>query len=219
VAQRPYVRLRLLAYITGSGPRGSIGSPPERGAEAYTVWSGHVSAPDPRLALTKVRVFFVPESRDPTESGPNPTQRGPGPVPGVRPVPAEVLDPASRSGPYIQGSGTFPWGPDPLLMPLAYRLLWPRGGPEATHVVGSGAVYHAIRDSSMGTVPSHCSKGYPCFREPTVAPGPTSGEDTSLQVGPKPGRRLVRRFRALADVITASPLSITPTATSVPAAD
>jgi hypothetical protein len=50
-AQKPYVRLRPLAYITGSRSRGSIGSPPERGAEAYAVWSGHVSAPDPRLIL------------------------------------------------------------------------------------------------------------------------------------------------------------------------
>jgi hypothetical protein len=52
--ERPYVRLHPLAYVTGSGPRGSIGSPPERGAEAYTVWSKHVSAPDPCLALIKV---------------------------------------------------------------------------------------------------------------------------------------------------------------------
>jgi hypothetical protein len=52
-AQRPYVRLLPLAYVTGSVPRGSIGVPPERGAEAYVVWSGHVSAPDPRLALIK----------------------------------------------------------------------------------------------------------------------------------------------------------------------
>jgi hypothetical protein len=37
VAQRPYVRLRSLAYITCTMPRGSIGAPPERGAEAYTV--------------------------------------------------------------------------------------------------------------------------------------------------------------------------------------
>jgi hypothetical protein len=51
--QRPYVRLLPLAYVTGSVPRGSIGVPPERGAEAYVVWSGHVSAPDPRLALIK----------------------------------------------------------------------------------------------------------------------------------------------------------------------
>jgi hypothetical protein len=86
-------------------------------------------------------------------------------------------------------------------------------------VVGSGAVYHATRDSRAGTVPSYCSKGYPCFRVPTVAPGPTSGEDTSLQVGPKLDWRLARRFRVLADVITASPPSAMPTTTSVPAAD
>jgi hypothetical protein len=52
-AQRPYVWLRPLAYITSSRPRGSIGSPPERGVGALAVWSGHVSAPDPRLALIK----------------------------------------------------------------------------------------------------------------------------------------------------------------------
>jgi hypothetical protein len=52
-AQRPYVRLRSLAYVMGSRPRGSIGSPPERGAEAYTVWSGHLSTPDPRMVLIK----------------------------------------------------------------------------------------------------------------------------------------------------------------------
>jgi hypothetical protein len=109
-AQRPYVRLLPLAYVTGSGPRGSIRSPPERGAEVYTAWSGHVSASDPRLVLIKVRVFFVPESRDPAVSGPDPTQRGPGPTPGVRFVPVEVLDLARRSGPYMQGSGTLPWG-------------------------------------------------------------------------------------------------------------
>jgi hypothetical protein len=104
-AQRPYVRLRPLSYVTGSRPRGSIGSPLERGAEAYTVWSGHVSAPDPRLALIKSQVFFVPESRDPAVSCPDPTQRGPGPVPGVRFAPVEVLDLTRGSGLYIQGSG------------------------------------------------------------------------------------------------------------------
>jgi hypothetical protein len=38
-------------------------------------------------------------------------------------------------------------------------------------------------------------------------------------VGPKLDWRLARRFRALADVITVSPPSVTPTATSVPATD
>jgi hypothetical protein len=46
-AERPYVRLRPLAYVTGSRSCGGIGSPLEQGAEVHTVWSGHVSAPDP----------------------------------------------------------------------------------------------------------------------------------------------------------------------------
>jgi hypothetical protein len=37
----------------------------------------------------------------------------------------------------------------------------------------------------MDSVPSYYSKGYPCFRVPTVALGPASREDTSLQVGLK----------------------------------
>jgi hypothetical protein len=86
-------------------------------------------------------------------------------------------------------------------------------------VVGLGAVLHTARDSRAGTVSLYCSKGYPCFRVLTVAPGPTSREDTSLQVGPKPGWRLARRFRVLVDVITTSPPSVMPTATSVLAAD
>ena len=48
-------------------------------------------------------VLFVSESWDPALSNPNPTQRGPGPVPGVRFAPVEVLDLARRSD-------TFPWG-------------------------------------------------------------------------------------------------------------
>jgi hypothetical protein len=73
------------------------------------VWSGHVSAPNPHLILIKVRVFFVLESRDPIVSGPNPTQGGPGPIPGVRFVPVEVLDLTRRSGPYT-GVRYFPMG-------------------------------------------------------------------------------------------------------------
>jgi hypothetical protein len=38
----------------------------------------------PRLALTKIRVLFVPEPRDPVVSGPDPAQGGPRPVLGVR---------------------------------------------------------------------------------------------------------------------------------------
>jgi hypothetical protein len=51
-AQRPYVRLRPLAYVTGDSPRGSIGPPPERGVEAHRIKPGHMSVPDLSLPLT-----------------------------------------------------------------------------------------------------------------------------------------------------------------------
>jgi hypothetical protein len=119
VAQRPYVRLRPLAYVIGSWPRGSIGSLPERGAEAYAIWSRHVSAPDPRLALIKVRVLLL-ESRDLVVSDLGPTQGGSGPIPGVQSVLAEVLDPTRRFGLCIQGSDTFPWGSGPTVDTMEY---------------------------------------------------------------------------------------------------
>jgi hypothetical protein len=100
-----------------------------------------------------------------------------------------------------------------------YCPSWPRGGPGVIHVVGSCVVRHATKDSRMDTAPSYCSNGYPISRVLTVAPGPASGEDTSLQVGLKLDCRLVRYFRVLAGVITASPPSVTPTATPIPMAD
>jgi hypothetical protein len=87
---------------------------------AYVIWSGHVSALDPRLILIKVRVLLFPESWDLVVSDPDPTQRGLGPVPGVWSVPAEVLDLSRRSGLCIQGSGTFPWGSGPTVDTLGY---------------------------------------------------------------------------------------------------
>jgi hypothetical protein len=50
VAQRPNVRLRPLAYVTGSRPCGSTRSLPKRGVGVLEVWSRHKSAPDPCLA-------------------------------------------------------------------------------------------------------------------------------------------------------------------------
>jgi hypothetical protein len=116
-AQRPYVRPRPLAYVTGSGPRGSIGTPPERGAEAYTAWFGHVLAPDPRLVLNKVRVLFVLESRDPVGSGPDPTQRGPGPIPGSSLCPWRSRTLPRGPVRKYRGPTLSHGGPDPLLMP------------------------------------------------------------------------------------------------------
>jgi hypothetical protein len=52
-----------------------------------------------------------------------------------------------------------------------------------------------------------------------VAPGPTSGEDTSLQVGPESDWRLACCSYAPVDAITAGPPMVTSTATPVPAVD
>jgi hypothetical protein len=99
-AQRPYVTLRPLAHVTGSRPRGSVGSPPEQGAEAYAAWSGHVSALDPRLTLIKAWVSFPLESWDLAVSGPDPAQGGPRARPRGSGTLVAVLDLTQGSGPY-----------------------------------------------------------------------------------------------------------------------
>jgi hypothetical protein len=52
-----------------------------------------------------------------------------------------------------------------------------------------------------------------------VAPGPASGEDASLQVGPKSDRRLDRCFCAPVAAITVGPPMAMPTAAPIPTAD
>jgi hypothetical protein len=82
--------------------------------------SGHVSAPDPCLALIKAWVFFVLGSRDPAVSGLDPTQRGPDPIQGVRFAHVEVLDHTRWLGLYIQGSSVLRWGSRPTDDALEY---------------------------------------------------------------------------------------------------
>jgi hypothetical protein len=118
-----------------------------------------------------------------------------------------VLDQPWRSGLYIQGSGTLPWGSGLTVEALGYitfsghvaapdppmwwgqALLWTQSSrPRLGRVLVLSNVqllYHATTDSHVGIASSYSIKGYPSFRVPTVAPGPTLGEDASLQVGPK----------------------------------
>jgi hypothetical protein len=72
------------------------------------------------LALIKVRVLLLLESRDLVVSDLGPTQGGPGPIPGVQSILAEVLDPARRFGLCIQGSDTFPWVSGPTVDTMKY---------------------------------------------------------------------------------------------------
>jgi hypothetical protein len=182
-----WTEFRPLAYAVRSMPRGSIGSLPERGARVYAdrsgahqSRSGHVSAPDPAWALSKVLGPHCGRSGSHSR-GPAYTRGG--------------LGPAWRSGLYITivaleyitffGHVATPeppmwWGQMMLLAQSSHPRLgrvtaWPQ----------AQLLYHVTKDSRVGTASSYCSKGYPSSRVPTVAPGPTSGEDASLQVGPK----------------------------------
>jgi hypothetical protein len=136
-----------------------------------------------------------------------PYRGDPDPIPVVRFAHVAVLDQTWRPGPYIQGSGAFPWGsrltgdaskyvtfsqhvaaPDPPMWWGQVLLLAQGSRPRLGRVMVWSHIqlfYHATKSSRMGTASLYSSKGYPSFRVPTVAPGPTSGEDASLQVGPK----------------------------------
>jgi hypothetical protein len=139
----------------------------------------------PAWALTKAWVCSILESRDPAVSSPDPTQRGPDPILGVRFAHVEVLDHTRRPGLYIQGSGTFAWGSGHAGDALECAALWTRGGTGPAQVVASvlllaqssrptlGRVmasfhvqpfYHATIDSCVGTLLLYSSRGYPCFR-------------------------------------------------------
>jgi hypothetical protein len=129
----------------------------------------------------------------------------------------EVLDLTRRSGLYIQGSVTFPWGSGLTVDTLEYIIFSGHVAvPEPSTWWGRALFTTRLE------IATWVSRLHTVVRDTPVSgyrqwpPGPTSGEDTSLQVGPKLDWRLVRHFRAFADVITANPPSVTPTAMSVP---
>jgi hypothetical protein len=105
-AHRPYVRLRPLAYITSNKPHGSIGSPPERGAQVHKIKPGHASVSDsclgqgipcPGTSLWVVRTLLG-GIRTPSK-GPGTLLGSPRPYSGVR-LCVQGSDASSRrSGP------------------------------------------------------------------------------------------------------------------------
>jgi hypothetical protein len=138
--------------------------------------------------------MFCPRTLGPHHGHPGPHKGRSGPIPGVRFAHVEVLDQTWRPGPYIQESGTFPWGsghvaaPDPPMWSGQVLLLAQSSRPRLGRVMAWSHIqlfYHVAKNSHVGTTSLYSSKGYPSFRVPTVALGPTSGEDESLLVGPK----------------------------------
>jgi hypothetical protein len=79
VAQRRHARFRPLAYAACSTPRGSIGSPPERGGGAYVITRSGIDTCQhrtPAWVQNKARVCSVLEPPDPIRGGggPDPIQ-------------------------------------------------------------------------------------------------------------------------------------------------
>jgi hypothetical protein len=136
---------------------------------------------------------------------PDPIQGSPDPIPGVQFAHVEVLDQTWRPGPYIQGSGTFPWGsgltgdaseyvtfsrhvaaPDPPMWWGQVLLLAQSSCPRLGRVMAWSHIqlfYHATKNSRVGTAFLYSSKGYPSFRVPTWSPGPPQGRMRACRWG------------------------------------
>jgi hypothetical protein len=78
-AQRRHARFCPLAYAARSTPRGSIGSPPERGGGVYVITRSGLDMcrhRTPAWVLIKARVCSVLEPWDPIVGGPDPIRGG-----------------------------------------------------------------------------------------------------------------------------------------------
>jgi hypothetical protein len=106
-----WLKPRAVCHVEATGPRLSgeqeymrTGPEPIRlGSDTCRHWT-------PAWVLFKARLCSVLEPWDPIVGGLDPIRGGPDPIPGVRLAHVEVLDQPRRSGLYIQGSGTLPWG-------------------------------------------------------------------------------------------------------------
>jgi hypothetical protein len=134
--------------------------------------------------------MFCPGTLGPHCGWPGPHTGGLDPILGVRFAHVEVLGQTWRPGPYIQGSGTLPWGsgltvdaleyitfsghvaaPDPPMWWGQALLLAQSSRPRLGRVMAWSHIqlfYHATKDSSVGTVSLYSSKGYPSFKVPTI---------------------------------------------------
>jgi hypothetical protein len=125
--------------------------------------------------------------------GPVLTRGGPGPnleartvYTGVRHLPmgsgltCDTLEYVTFSGHVVAADPPMWWG--------QVLLLAQNSRPRLGRVMAWSHIqlfYHATINSRVDTASLYSSKGYPSFRVPTVAHGPASGENASLQVGPK----------------------------------
>jgi hypothetical protein len=165
--------------------------------------SRHVSAPDPRLGAW---VCSVLGPWDPTMGGPDPIQGGPNPFQGSGSHTWRSWTKLGGPGRIYSCPALSHGGSDSLVMPQnmplsldmwRYRThpcsgvrccCWPRVVARGWGESWPGPTYSSFTTRlkiAAWVLCLYSSKGYPSFRVPKVAPGPTSGEDVSLQVGTK----------------------------------
>jgi hypothetical protein len=135
---------------------------------------------------TRARVVQRRHVRFPTMGGPDPYEGGSGSHSRGLVRTRGGPRPTWRSGLYIQGSGTFPWGSGLTIDALEYitfsrhvaapepptwwgqvLLLAQSSRPRLGRVMAWSHVqllYHTTKDSRVGIASSYSSKGYPSFR-------------------------------------------------------
>jgi hypothetical protein len=133
--------------------------------------------------------MLCPGTLGPHCGRPGPHTGGPDPILGVWSEHVGVLGQTWRPGPYIQGSGTLPWGsgltvdaleyitfsghvaaPNPAMWWGQALLLAQSSRLRLGQVMAWSHIqlfYHATKDSRVGTASLYSSKGYPSFRVPT----------------------------------------------------
>jgi hypothetical protein len=142
---REYNTWNYREYVTGHKPRGSSGSPPERGAQGKA-WTRASTGPLLMPGSSPSRDLAVARTLLEGTWGPS---EGPG-------MPSWELRTCTYRGP-VSLSG----GPDPMMHPGVYYLSFPHGALRPAHVVGSGAVLRVARRRRTCTTSSYRRRGYP----------------------------------------------------------
>jgi hypothetical protein len=197
-AQRPYVRLRPLAYIMGNKPHGSIGSPPERGAQVHRIKPGHVSVPDPCLGQgtpcpgTSLWVAWtLPGGIQTPSKGPNT-------------LTWESWTVFWGSGLCVQGSGASSWRSGPTDCILGYIIFSGHVAPLEPSTWWGQVLLTARLEIAAWTPWLHTVvRGTPDLGYRQWPLGPPQGREQACRWGQSFDWRLARCFHALAVVITA----------------
>jgi hypothetical protein len=116
-----WLKPHTVCHVAAMGLRLSGGPECMRtGPEPTRLGPGTCRHRTPAWVLFKARVYSVLGPWDPIVGGPDPIRGGSDPILGVRLAHVEVLDQPRRSGLYIKGYDTLPWGSRLTVEALGY---------------------------------------------------------------------------------------------------